>query len=724
MATHVNHALELARAYVHHTDKNIFLTGKAGTGKTTFLRRIKEEATKRLTVVAPTGIAAINAQGVTIHSLFQLPFGPLVPGAPKSHFRNLSKKNQRILRALDLLIIDEISMVRADVLDGIDQVLRRYRFSDLPFGGVQLLMIGDLHQLPPVVKNEEAELLKQHYDTSYFFGSKALRQTRPVKIQLTHIYRQSDAKFIDLLNRVRDGSMSPETIGELNANFRPDFEPAEEEGYITLTSHNRTARAINRERLEQQPGDSKTFTADIRGKFPESMYPTHAELEFKKGAQVLFIKNDPTGQRIYYNGKIGTIVDMSDDSVTVRCPGDEENIRVTAVEWKNVKYSLNEQTREIDEDKEGTFEQLPLKLAWAITIHKSQGLTFDKVVIDAQAAFAHGQVYVALSRCRTWEGVVLRTPIRHHSVRTDGVVRDYSQRTEREQPNEEHLEQSKREFQEHQLLRFFDYKTLRTTLGQLERQFLENESSLTEAATERFRKFASDVETELFSLAEKFKFALRTYFDNEQLPSENIDLAARLVKASDYLAPRLESFRIALQKIPIISDDQEIQKRTRELVGELSRQLYQRRAALLSFAKGYDPQRALRAVADASLDKLTKPDFGKLPTKGGSTGQPEAITPSGLGENSVLFDRIREWRVAKAREMGVAPFAILHNKVAMEIARCLPKSISELRQVKGIGPMKLIAYGEELLNLVQEYLVDELREPEAEYGVGELAQEE
>ena len=433
MTDTLNPQIELAFDYVMYTNRNIFLTGKAGTGKTTFLHRIKEESIKRTVVVAPTGVAAINARGMTIHSFFQLPFGPFLPGQKDdlSRKRKFRRKKINLIRNLDLLIIDEVSMVRADLLDSIDSVLRRFKNPMKPFGGVQLLMIGDLHQLPPVVKDEEWRLLNEYYDTPYFFGSLALKQTDPISVELKHIYRQSDSIFIDLLNRVRDNALDTEVLQKLNSRYIPKFKAPENEPYITLTSHNASANKINAEKLAEITGIVHKFKAEVTGDFPPHIYPTEEILEFKEGSQVLFIKNDPSPEKQFYNGKIGRITEIDGGVIYVKCPGDYQPIAVGKSEWTNVKYNLNEETKEVEEDEVGTFEQYPLKLAWAITIHKSQGLTFERAVIDAKAAFAHGQVYVALSRCKSFEGIVLRSKINYSSVKTDSVVRNYSENAEK-----------------------------------------------------------------------------------------------------------------------------------------------------------------------------------------------------------------------------------------------------------------------------------------------------
>jgi len=405
--TPVNHELQLADNFVRHTGCNIFLTGKAGTGKTTFLRNLHRNTAKRMIITAPTGVAAINAGGVTLHSFFQLPFGPFVPGSEayesgKQRQFRFSREKKQIIKSLDLLVIDEISMVRADLLDAVDAVLRRHRRNNLPFGGVQLLMIGDLHQLSPVVKRDEWQLLKQYYRSVYFFSSNALDNTELVTIRLKHIYRQSDPYFINLLNRVRDNRLDASTAADLNRRYIPGFEPDEDLGYITLTTHNRNADSINQTRLSALTGRKYSFRAEISGDFPEYIYPTPADLLLKEGAQVMFVRNDSSAEKLYYNGKIGKISAISNENISVVCPGSPKEIVVEPVTWENIKYTVNKETGEIQEEITGEFRQYPLKLAWAITIHKSQGLTFDRAIIDARAAFAHGQVYVALSRCKSF----------------------------------------------------------------------------------------------------------------------------------------------------------------------------------------------------------------------------------------------------------------------------------------------------------------------------------
>lgn len=419
-----NFELDVARFIVEKTDMSLFLTGKAGTGKTTFLREVVRYTKKKCIVLAPTGIAAVNAGAMTIHSFFQFGLGPFVQGViePKSDFR-INKSKLELIRHLQLLIIDEVSMVRADLMDHIDVELRRIRRNSKPFGGVQLLMIGDLQQLPPIAHGGEDELLRQYYKTLYFFSSSALKSMKYSCIELKNVYRQTDRHFIDILNHARDCTLTSQDISDLNARYIPGFSPKPEDGYIRLMTHNRQVDYVNETELEKLDSKPYTFVAAVTGTFPEESYPTANSLTLKMGAQVMFIKNDP--ERRFINGTLGEVKSIDKNSIAVRLAESGMVIDVEPMEWQNIRYQFDEESKEISSKQIGRFKQYPLKAAWAITVHKSQGLTFDKAIIDVHAAFSPGQAYVALSRCRTLDGLVLSSPVSASVFMRDNAVDAY-----------------------------------------------------------------------------------------------------------------------------------------------------------------------------------------------------------------------------------------------------------------------------------------------------------
>lgn len=419
-----NFELDVARFIVEKTDMSLFLTGKAGTGKTTFLREVVRYTKKKCIVLAPTGIAAVNAGAMTIHSFFQFGLGPFVQGViePKSDFR-INKSKLELIRHLQLLIIDEVSMVRADLMDHIDVELRRIRRNSKPFGGVQLLMIGDLQQLPPIAHGGEDELLRQYYKTLYFFSSAALKSMKYSCIELKNVYRQTDGHFIDILNHARNCTLTSQDISDLNARYIPGFSPTPEDGYIRLMTHNRQVDYVNAAEMEKLDSKPYTFVAAVTGTFPEESYPTADSLTLKKGAQVMFIKNDP--ERRFINGTLGEVKSIDKNSIAVRLAESGTVIDVEPMEWQNIRYQFDEESKEISSKQIGRFKQYPLKAAWAITVHKSQGLTFDKAIIDVHAAFSPGQAYVALSRCRTLDGLVLSSPVSASVFMRDNAVDAY-----------------------------------------------------------------------------------------------------------------------------------------------------------------------------------------------------------------------------------------------------------------------------------------------------------
>jgi len=697
MAQGTNPQLDLVHDYVRNTNKNIFLTGKAGTGKTTFLHKIKSEGFKRMVVTAPTGVAAINAGGMTLHSMFQLPFGLHLPGVQReqNQQRRFSGQKIALIRSLDLLVIDEISMVRADLLDAVDEVLRRYRDYSKPFGGVQLLMIGDLHQLPPVVKQEEWELLRQHYDTPYFFGSLALRKTDPVAIELKHIYRQSDEAFIGLLNKVRDNKLDDEVLDLLNSRFVPNFQPDEKEGYITLTATNAAANDINSMRLENIPLPKSSFQAKIEGDFPAISYPTEQTLEFKEGAQVMFVKNDINPEKRYFNGKIGQITRIADGEIHVRCPEDQFDIVTTPVEWQNIRYTLDEKSKEVKEDLLGTFTQYPLKLAWAITIHKSQGLTFERAIIDAQSAFAHGQVYVALSRCKTFEGIVLRTKIAYHSVKTDSVVKEYSEDAERNAPDEAHLRESKRAYQQELLRELFTFRALRQCFDKLFRLTLEHPNALSTQGLADLRFLAKKAEDEVIEMGDKFLPQLQFYFNQPELPEDCEALIERLRKAGGYFTQKLkEELLPEAKKTQFVTDDKALLKIGMEQLENLQKEIFVKNACFNVCVEGFNTLAYVRGKVNADLDFMA--------SKNQAASNFMAGMPRGTNHGE-LYAQLARWRKEMANERGIELYEILPTRVLVELTEKLPTDSVSLRRIKGFGDVKVKQFGTAITEIISKY---------------------
>jgi len=580
-----NNELRTAWDFVEHTGRSIFLTGKAGTGKTTFLKAVVEQSSKRSIVVAPTGVAAINAGGMTIHSFFQLPFSPFVPGAKIESRFDFGKEKRKIISSLDLLIIDEISMVRSDLLDAIDSVLRRFRDRYKPFGGVQLLMIGDLQQLTPVVTPDDERMLAPYYDTPYFFGSKALAKIEYVTIQLEKVYRQQDDTFLTLLNHIREGHPTADDLALLNARYQPAFVPQPNEGYIRLTTHNQMANNYNESELKKLSGRAYTYRAKIEGTFPDYSYPTAETLVLKEGAQVMFVKNDPSGEHRYYNGRIGHVTLAEDNRLEVYCPGDAEAIEVEPLEWENARYTLNDQTREIETEVLGKFSQLPLRLAWAITIHKSQGLTFERAIIDASLSFAPGQVYVALSRCKTLEGMALASRIPPQVIISDERVDSYiSHQEEAALRSIEQLPTLKDEYYRYLLMELFDFKDI-----------LYREEYLNRIITEFFYHSYTDI-------AEMHKRALENYKQQVVVVADkwvgmiqqmaidtlhNAEFLERVKRSATYFEQTLEQVLTRpLALVPDVkSQNKQAMKRLTENYGDLRQAWLSRRYLLQQMAK-------------------------------------------------------------------------------------------------------------------------------------------
>ncbi len=691
-----NDRLRLAYDFIQYTGRNIFLTGKAGTGKTTFLKFLRENSPKRMVVVAPTGVAAINAGGMTIHSFFQLSLGPQLPEEVASRQKSANdrfrfrKSKIDIIKSLDLLIIDEISMVRADLLDGVDQVLRRYRNNNQPFGGVQLLMIGDLQQLTPVAKEEEWSLLKNYYETPYFFSSRALLKSDYVTIELQHVYRQKDKKFIDLLNKIRDNRVDVSLLEEINKRYQPGVD-IEKEGYIILTTHNYKANNINEKRLRQLSGEPQVYKSIITGNFPEYNYPTDEELTLKEGAQVMFVKNDPSPEKRFYNGKIGRVVELNKKQVKVLCEGEEEPVLVEPLVWEKTKYELDTKTKEIKEEIEGTFTQIPLKLAWAITIHKSQGLTFDKVVIDANEAFAHGQVYVALSRCRSLEGIILKSPVSQTAIRHDMVVKDFSERFEKEQPDKKVLQQSKKEYEKTLLQDLFRFEKLQKQLFYLLKLFNEHESVLISSPVKELEEINRTVKKDIVDVSEKFDKHLN-FMASEAVDIEKDEvIQERIKKAAEYFLQKLKAhLSSAIHRLSWETDNTELDKKLEEAVAGLLKEISLKEKSLKAVENGFEVSSYLKARALAVLEEPPKKKSKKQVVHA-DVPHPE------------LYSRLRDWRNVTAKEEGKLVYMVLPLNTMVELCKKLPGNENALKAVKGFGKKKVEQYGEEILSIISDY---------------------
>ena len=718
----VNPELDLAWQFVERTGVNVFLTGKAGTGKTTFLRRLKERSPKRMVVVAPTGVAAINAGGVTIHSFFQFPLAPYIPN---TSFRGsdekyrFSKEKKNIIRTLDLLVIDEISMVRADLLDQIDAVLRLHKDKNRPFGGVQLLMIGDLSQLAPVVKESEWAMLREYYATPYFFGSLALQQTQHVTIELSHVYRQTDHTFINILNEVRENRLSAESLALLNdrcisvssnsseESVHSEFKIQNSElndGTIRLTTHNATANRYNEERMDALKGTRFSFKATVTGNFPESSYPAEETLVLKKGCQVMFLKNDSQGSR-YYNGKLGEVTFVDGSKICVRGLEDNTVVEVEPEVWTNAHYVIDKESKEIREEIEGEFRQYPLRLAWAITIHKSQGLTFDRAVLDVNAAFAAGQVYVALSRLRSLEGLVLTAPLSASSVLTDTAVSHYMDaELERARHTADSLSTLQRDYYLYQLTELFTFKELEWDFHRVLRLIDEHLYKVYPLLLKMYKQTDEQFTQELTAVSVTF---YRQYaalvMQSEDYTTDKL-LAERIHKAAVYFADHLDTLlKPLIERTRLDSDNKEIKERITEAVYALQQSFAQKRHLLARvIARGFSVTSYLK---DKAVGLLNAEQPAKRERKSKAVEKIEVDRNSDI-KHPKLFHELRAWRAARAEELGRPVYGVLTQKALIGIVNELPMSGKELLRMPGFGKKSLEMFGKEILAIVQEYIED------------------
>ncbi|MFR9576714.1 MAG: AAA family ATPase [Rikenellaceae bacterium] len=693
-----NAQIDLAREFLHSTGANIFLTGRAGTGKTTFLRSIVQRVSKRTVVAAPTGVAALNARGVTLHSLFQLPFGLNLPDMKQNDmaFRKIGRKKLALIRSIELLVIDEVSMVRCDLLDAVDETLRQIRRSSRPFGGVQLLMIGDIEQLSPICREDEWEMLSRHYSSPYFFASKALERCQYITIELKEIFRQRDPNFTALLNAVRENKITPAVVDALNERYIPAFEPDDSEGYITLTTHNATANKINDKALQKLVEPSYFFEASTSGDYPESAYPNEERLELKVGAQVIFIKNDISPEKLYYNGLIGRIDSIEDDRITVQPSSGGAPIEISKLTWENIEYRINDDSGEIEESVKGTFSQIPLKKAWAITIHKSQGLSFDKAIIDAGSSFAHGQVYVALSRCRTFEGMVLRTPISGGSIIRDNTVEGFAHRVTECEVGEAELAASRRDYYHFLLGEIFDFEQFNRATYSLSKLFNSSLYREYPHLCKSLRQTTEATNAEIAKVGANFTQQLERLIRSSEDYRADDHIAERLTKAAAYFEAQLTPLGALINEAcGARSDAKDVAKRLKSLAAEAKEAYTLKVLGVKECAEGFDPERYLKS----KFAIITAPTEAKAPK---AEKKSKAAVPSDIVREE-LYEALVAWRLEESRSIGKPAYTVLTNRSLLEIQALCPATIDALNDISGIGEAKLKKYGDQILEIVQEY---------------------
>lgn len=736
----------LAERYIQETGISVFLTGKAGTGKTTFLKHIVAGCSKRLAVVAPTGVAAVNAGGVTIHSFFQLPLCPYLPDVkelvteyqmPEKN-RSLRKDRVKILRTLELLIIDEISMVRADILDAIDATLKRYRKNDRPFGGVQLLMIGDVQQLPPVVTESEKPFMDQVYPSPFFFNSRAFRKLGYIVIELNKIHRQRDAEFTSMLNDIRTGNPSDQTLERLNRRLDPGFEPPSGEYWIRLTTHNHQSDSINREKMDALKGKSMIFKAEIDGNYPESAYPAETELRLKKGAQVMFTRNDTSGSSMYFNGKIGTVTELDPEIIVTDENGNE--IIVNQEKWDNVRYEINPETQEIQAVNDGSFTQYPLRAAWAITIHKSQGLTFDRVIIDAGRAFSFGQVYVALSRCRSLEGIVLTTPITRKCTFRNMEVSIFENGYTPENQAVESLDNYRESYLVDKICSTFSLGRIASLSLKLEKLWKGSLGSVYPKISARFTALVTGQDEDfsgveaIASVGTRFQSQIREIFADQSRCTEDRDafVSERISKACAYFTAQLGYYAKSIAPTCLVEiENKETQKVFKNIAEELLKELiFRLNLYRATMADGFSVKLFSRVATECELEKtgtlkscvrrIISASRAAADKDGGNAGTDKAngkreVQESGMDADTSDIDTeydeatekllkvLKAWRKMKYEELHLPAFMIMHQKVLVQIAEEKPASREELMQINGFGKKQWDKYGEEILEIIEEY---------------------
>ncbi|WP_294631344.1 helix-turn-helix domain-containing protein [uncultured Bacteroides sp.] len=736
-----NPELQLAWQFIENTGTHLFLTGKAGTGKTTFLKRLREQTPKRMVVLAPTGIAAMNAGGVTIHSFFQITFAPFIPdttlNSAQTHYR-LNNEKRNIIRSLDLLVIDEISMVRADLLDAIDVVLRRYRDREKPFGGVQLLMIGDLQQLAPVVKDNEWGLLKNYYETPYFFASRALKSTVYMTIELKKVYRQSDTFFLSLLNKIRENKADDEVLNELNKRCLRGFRPPKEEGYIRLTTHNSQAQQVNDRELASLPGKAYSFHAEIEKDFPEYAYPADKVLTIKEGAQIMFLKNDSSSEKRYYNGMIGEVVAVSATRVFVRGKDGGDKFQLLKEEWGNYKYVLNEETKEITEEIAGVFRQYPIRLAWAITIHKSQGLTFERAIIDAASSFAHGQTYVALSRCKTLEGMVLESPLRREAIISDSVVDNFAKEMERNKPGSKQLHDMQKAYFFDSLSDVFNFYAIEQAYKRLLRLMDEDLYKLFPKQLAEYKALQPCIKERIVDVAHRFRNQYVRLINECEDYAGDSGLQERIRSGAVYFRKELEPVRILFDKTNMPLDNKVLSKQLNERLQALDDALWIKEFlfdVLCTATFTVSDYLKLKAKIMLSLEE-DAPSYAssskntrerkerKERTASGRPAKTKVDVPTDI-LHPALYHALSEWRAEKARETSLPAYVIMQQKALIGIVNLLPDTPQALEAVPYFGAKGVEKYGLDILGIVRKYMkANKLERPEIKMVVSSAKKRE
>jgi len=703
-----NILFQLALDLVNKSSRSIFLTGKAGTGKTTFLKYLRQTCPKQMAIVAPTGVAAINAGGVTIHSFFQIPFAPFVPETQKFSVESeevvsrnsllnrlrINSERIKVLRELELLIIDEVSMVRCDTMDAIDAVLRHIRKNPMErFGGVQVLFIGDMFQLPPVIKEPEWRLLSDYYESPYFFDSQVIREAPPLYIEFNKIYRQSEEIFIRLLNQVRNNRVDEEGMRILESRYEPDFHRHSEDGYIVLTTHNEKAREINRHELNILEGEVSHYNAEIKDEFPENGYPADLTLSLKPGAQVMFIKNDSDKSKRYFNGKIGFITSLQKDKILVQCPHEPDEIEVKPETWSNIRYTVDGTSRTVQEETLGSFTQFPLRLAWAITIHKSQGLTFEKAIIDAGDAFAAGQVYVALSRCTSLDGMVLKSRVKRGSLYIDDRITRFSKNCQPIDQLEREFINASRMYQAEIIQSVFDLNRSLALAEDLKEYINKNETSFSPETLPWINGIMEGLNA-LQATALKFHGWIQGQFLQPQAPEDNQLLQTRTKDGANHFTKEINAIIGTIIKSPAETDSllhaKEFNDGLKELYGQLMLTLH--------LLKGFD-SRMDGEQWHQKKNGFVVPSFSINSFSG--SGEQKVTSP-----HPVLLVQLRKVRDSICSRKDLPIYLVAGSKSLNEMVEFLPQTPEELEQITGFGKKRVETYGNEFLTIIQQYSLD------------------